>query len=427
MSETHYQNELSAFIINESAPERRALIAAHILQCEPCRDQHDSIKLGAALGRTLPRADAPVNTWNVIDAAMSAPRRGSTWLDLRILAPVAALAILVLFASVIYFGWLRERRGDVAVNPTPQIVDPRPQPVAPVPAPTPTSGGPAPVTPVSPSPTVTAPNTINNPSSPVAPTTSPVGPTTVAVAAGSFAVETMSGAPTVGGAAAGDKLGVGQVLVTDAGSRARIEVAAIGQVEVAPNSRVRLVNTSSTEHRLSLERGSLHAKILAPPRLFIVDTPSAVAVDLGCEYTLDVDANGNSKLHVTGGYVSLERDGRESIVPAGAFCLTRKGKGLGTPYFDGATPAFEEALKKFDFENGGAASLAILLKDTGAEDTLTLWHLLPRVNAADREKIFTEMIRFVPLPEGVTREGVMKLDKKMLEAWRLSMEQVWFG
>jgi hypothetical protein len=58
---------------------------------------------------------------------------------------------------------------------------------------------------------------------------------------------------------------------------------------------------------LSLERGALHARIAAPPRLFIVDTPSAMAVDLGCEYKLDVDAAGNSRLHVTSGFVALNR------------------------------------------------------------------------------------------------------------------------
>src|SRR5262249_26007647 len=105
------------------------------------------------------------------------------------------------------------------------------------------------------------------------------------------------------------KLTVGEVLETDANSRARVQVADIGNVEIAPNSRIKLVNTKSTEHRLALEKGELKAKILAPPRLFIVDTPSAVAVDLVWEYTLEVDREGNGKLHVTMGFVALERGG----------------------------------------------------------------------------------------------------------------------
>ena len=36
----------------------------------------------------------------------------------------------------------------------------------------------------------------------------------------------------------------------------------------------------------------MSARIWAPPRLFYVNTPSAVAEDLGCAYTLEVDDLG---------------------------------------------------------------------------------------------------------------------------------------
>ena len=78
------------------------------------------------------------------------------------------------------------------------------------------------------------------------------------------------------------KLGVGQWLETDGTSRAQIEVTTIGDVEIDPNSRVRLLQTNSSEHRLELERGRLSAHISAPPKLFFVNTPSGVAEDLGC-------------------------------------------------------------------------------------------------------------------------------------------------
>ena len=219
---------------------------------------------------------------------------------------------------------------------------------------------------------------------------------------------------------------VGEFLETDANSRARVQVSNIGQVEVAPNSRVRLVRTEATEHRLSLERGVLQAKILAPPRLFIVDTPSAVAIDLGCEYKLEVDQDGNTRLHVTSGYVALERGGRESIVPAGAICFTRRGLGLGTPFSDDASNEFQTALVKFDFENGGRAALATIIKESGLYDSLTLWHLLRRVPKSEREKVFDALAGYVKPPASVTREGVLRLDKKMLDGWWTEIEKVWF-
>src|SRR5207249_4003754 len=104
-------------------------------------------------------------------------------------------------------------------------------------------------------------------------------------------------------------------------------------------------------------------------------TPSATAADLGCAYTLEVDNAGRSLLHVTAGWVALQLKDRESIVPAGALCETRKGIGPGTPYFEDASERFRNALSKLDFEKETAEVLGIVLAESRERDTLTLWHL----------------------------------------------------
>lgn len=223
------------------------------------------------------------------------------------------------------------------------------------------------------------------------------------------------------------RLAEGEWLETNDSSRAKINVGEIGEVEVAPNSRVRLVEASRAEHRLALERGRLRATIWAPPRLFFVETPSAVAVDYGCAYTLEVDGRGASTLEVTAGWVALELGGRASMVPAGAACQTRPGTGPGTPYFADAPPAFRDALMRFDFENGGDAALDTLLAAARPADTLSLWHLLSRADGARRARVYDRMAELVPPPRGVTREGIEeRLDPHMLELWRDETQTVWF-
>jgi hypothetical protein len=241
-------------------------------------------------------------------------------------------------------------------------------------------------------------------------------------------VARVAGAPTVGATRleGSGRLAVGEWLETDHSSRAKINVADIGQVDIGPNSRVRLVGTSPTEHRLALTRGRLHAMINAPPRLFFVDTPSAVAVDLGCAYTLEVDDRGRTILHVTAGWVALEREGREAIVPAGAICETQPGVGPGTPYFDDVSPKFREALSKFDFQNGGGRALSVVLAEAREFDTLTLWHLLPRVRGGERERVYNRLASLTAPPSGVTKAGVMNLNKRMLDLWKQELEWAWF-
>jgi hypothetical protein len=236
-------------------------------------------------------------------------------------------------------------------------------------------------------------------------------------------VARLEGSPKVGSERMGEtaRLAVGEWLETDASSRARINVGTIGQVQVDPETRVRLVRTRLTEHRLALERGTIHATIWAPPRLFFVETPSAVAVDLGCAYTLEVDTAGAGLLRVTYGWVGFELEGRESFVPAGAQCATRPGIGPGTPYFGDAPESLRAALAKLDFEPSNpearAAALKVVLAESRKRDALTLWHLLARVNDAERSLVYDRMAALVPPPKGVTREGVLRGDRRMLELW----------
>ena len=229
-----------------------------------------------------------------------------------------------------------------------------------------------------------------------------------------------------GEAAAMSQLAAGERLETDASSTALLKIGQIGTVEVEPNSRVRLIETDVTEHRLALEQGKIHAKIWAPPRLFFVNTPSAEAIDLGCEYTLEVDAAGRSFLHVTSGWVALVGGGHESYVPIGAMCETRLGIGPGTPFFADASDELRESLAELDFESGGVDALRIVLAESTARDSYTLWHLLSRVDESQRAEVLEEMIELVGLPAGVTREAVMQLDPKALELWKEELDTVWF-
>jgi hypothetical protein len=243
----------------------------------------------------------------------------------------------------------------------------------------------------------------------------------------SWEVARLQGAPSIDADRMGStgRLAIGEWLETDANSRAQIKVADIGRVEVEPGTRIRLVETRQTEHRLELARGRMHATIFAPPRLFFVDTPSAVAADLGCAYTLEVDDAGQSVLHVTAGWVAFETKDRESVVPAGAACRTRPGVGPGTPFFEDASELFLDSLAKFDFANGGSDALNAVINEARPRDTLTLWHLLARVEGDARARVYERLAALAPPPASVTREGIMRLDPSMLHEWKARMEATW--
>jgi hypothetical protein len=243
---------------------------------------------------------------------------------------------------------------------------------------------------------------------------------------GGWEVARLDGTPQIGtgfitAGQAVAKLRVGQTLETNGISRASISQTDLGEIKVEPNSRVRLLEAEEHRKRLQLDIGTIHAMIWAPAGEFVVDTPSAVAVDLGCAYTLQVAADGSGTIRTTLGWVGFHLNGRESLIPAGAMCPTRPKVGPGTPYFEDASEAFRAALADFDFaaesQDSRAASLAKILSQAHARDALTLWHLLSRTDGAERGEVYDRFAALVPPPAGVTRDGILHLDQSMLDLW----------
>jgi hypothetical protein len=217
------------------------------------------------------------------------------------------------------------------------------------------------------------------------------------------------------------RLGIGQMLETDGQSRASLHADDTGKIEVDSSTRLRLLSMGSGLKRIALDRGTIHTYIWAPPGQFVVDTPSAVTVDLGCAYSLHVDDSGAGMVRTSLGWVGFKLNGHESFIPAGAACATRPKVGPGTPYFEDASTDFLSALARFDFEDTAsqqrADDVTIVLREARPHDALTLWHLLSRVDDQQRVLVYDRLSRLVPPPAGVTRQGILHLDQPMLDLW----------
>jgi hypothetical protein len=123
---------------------------------------------------------------------------------------------------------------------------------------------------------------------------------------------------------------------------------------------------------------------------------------------------------VEAGWVAFEERGRESFVPSGASSRTDRVNGPGTPRYDDTAQAFRDALDEID--NGRdaarkAAALRAVLERARGRDAMTLWHLIPRVAAADRASVVDALSSRVPAPAGVSRDAVLRLDKAALDQW----------
>jgi hypothetical protein len=229
-------------------------------------------------------------------------------------------------------------------------------------------------------------------------------------------------------------LRAGDALVTDEVTTVQLDVGRIGTATIAPGSRVRRAAGRWSAHRLVLDRGTIDAVITAPPRLFFVQTPSAMATDLGCAYRLTVTEDGASELYVSAGWVELEHEGQRSIVPAGLAATVRPGGRPGIPVVPTIDDTTRLALHRLDSGTGSDADLArVLTALTSVVDPMarqqqsgiTLWHLLQRVEGAQRNAVVGALSLLAPPPADVTMPGILALDPPMLDRWRRALNPMW--
>lgn len=219
----------------------------------------------------------------------------------------------------------------------------------------------------------------------------------------------------VEGLARQQRVSRGGTVETGAASRLRLELDTFGHVDVEPNTKLKLLVTKQDEQRMDMPYGKIHAQIWAPPHQFYVHTPSAVTVDLGCEYTLQVDKAGDSTVKVDFGWVAFEDQGKESFIPAHAVCVTRPGKGPGIPYYEDAGAGLRSAVERFD-STGDATAAGAILADARPRDAITVWHLLRRVPAQERGAVYDRLAELIRVPAGVSRARVLAGDRQATDA-----------
>jgi hypothetical protein len=210
-------------------------------------------------------------------------------------------------------------------------------------------------------------------------------------------------------------------LATNNNSSIRLRTT-IGELEVQPGTELSLAESRSHRQRFVMHYGSIHARISAPPGLFVVDTPSARATDLGCEYTLKVDHDGKGELAVSAGWVQLQHSWLQSLVPAGNLAKISADGTLSPPFFQDSTPTFQEAVVKFTLERSLAAearrrALETILREARKRDAFTLLNLFSRTDDEERVQVFDRLNQFVPAPPGITRETAQNWQMSSTDAW----------
>jgi hypothetical protein len=117
-------------------------------------------------------------------------------------------------------------------------------------------------------------------------------------------------------------------------------------------------------------------------------------------------------------------DRAPALVTQGASCAIGQ-KGPGTPLDDGASSVLRAAADALDA--GQASAFDRLLAATTDRDTLTLWHVMRRIDPEERGRAYDRLARFAPPPKGAPREAVVRGEHEAIAAYREVLAPLWFS
>lgn len=219
-------------------------------------------------------------------------------------------------------------------------------------------------------------------------------------------------------AAAGspDRLAVGETLQTAPTQTAVVRIARIGTMQVARDTAVTLRMTEGNRHRLLLDRGAVHVRVWAPPSSVAFQTAAGQVFDMGCEFDLRVDGPA-SYVRVTSGWVQLENDLGESLVPEGASASMTRTTRPGVPVFDDAPGPFRDAVRAIEAGRGGQHDVESMVELARPRDVLTLLILI-EIGVAGRDQLAARAAALAPPPQDVSVEAIVRGETKLLWRWR---------
>ena len=210
---------------------------------------------------------------------------------------------------------------------------------------------------------------------------------------------------------------VGSVLDLPGATRARVDIARIGTMQIEGGSRVTLRYTQGIRHRLTLDRGTVRVRTWAPPGSVLFQTPTGDVIDLGCEFDLTAEET-RSIVRVRSGWVQLDNGVAEALVPAGAASEMRRDRAPGVAVYEDARPEFAAAVRGLESGAGDRRALVdAIVASARARDMYTLLMLAERQEFGS-DRLLAAAADLWPPPRGVTVNGILRGDRDALGRWR---------
>lgn len=205
---------------------------------------------------------------------------------------------------------------------------------------------------------------------------------------------------------------------TDGGSSVTVMMPELGRLLIDNSS---VIIRTKDNNQIKLDQGQIKKFEGDASDVLTVITPLAKFTELykGGAFKLNVSEESICRLTVESGWVIVTVKEFDSYVPKNFDCLISRGK-YAIPYPSESSPGLISLLQNFNGIND--PSIGTILSLMTKRESLSLWHVVQLVSSENRSIAFDRLNELIPAPSGVTKEGIIALNKTMLLDWRQEIE-----
>ena len=220
-----------------------------------------------------------------------------------------------------------------------------------------------------------------------------------------------------------NSIDINQKLITQDSSRASVVIPSSGKVDVRTYSTIKVDRGKDGNNIVSLIAGKINVECeIDRPGLVIKSKPASVTVLAG-NISASLTDQGDLIVSTGNGFVEIFNKKESILVGRDYNCKVLGNGNIGIPYHFDTDQNLVELLDKISFGNGSVADVDVVLSLAQPRDGISLLYLLKEAkNSKERLPIFLKLNELYPVIPGITQEGIMKLDKEMLNLWRIEIE-----
>ncbi|MDP2366038.1 MAG: hypothetical protein Q8M94_19980, partial [Ignavibacteria bacterium] len=237
---------------------------------------------------------------------------------------------------------------------------------------------------------------------------------------GGWEVVQLTGQPKIGNVVINkdDRFSSESTIETNENSSVTFVMPDLGRLFI---DKLSVVSRTKNSNEIKIDKGQIRKFEGDASDVLTVLTPLAKFTEFykGGAFRLSVDEHGSCKLAVESGWVIVNIKEFDSYVPKNFDCLISRGR-YGIPYPSDSSPQLINLLQNFSGIND--PSVGTILSQMTIKESLSLWHIIQLISTENRSIAFDRLIELIPPPSGVTKAGILALNKTMLLDWRQEIE-----